>query len=85
MKTVVIDGVEYVEVSRDVPVGHPDNLVVVFRPIPPKQKTIMQVAAEAVGCSENRFKELRKDSLFLAVWDYIEQRLQALEKKMEGE
>lgn len=80
MKIVVIDGVEY-EFS-DNGVVPPGFSIVAIRPLPPKQKTIVKVAANATMMSEEKYRYEYENTC--AIWDYIEQRLQALEKKVEG-
>ncbi len=47
-------------------------------PLPPKQKTIVQVAAEQMRYDENTFR--RSYDVDCAAYDAIEQRLQALER-----
>jgi hypothetical protein len=54
---------------------------VIVRPLPPKQKTIVQVAADAGGYAENKYREEFKVSC--AFMDAIEQRLQAIEEKQK--
>ena len=83
MKIVVIDGVEYEEYSRiDGPMVDGAYSVLYYRALPPTQKTIVQVAAEAGGYAENKYREEFK--VTCASMDAIEQRLQALERKLEG-
>lgn len=76
MKTVVIDGEEYEVVTSD------ECPLMYLVPLPPKPKTIVQVAAEAGGYAENKYREEFKVSC--ASMDAIEQRLQAIERKLEG-
>lgn len=80
MKTVVIDGVEY-EFS-DNGVVPPGFSIVAIRRISPKQKTIVQVAADVMGCTADRYSATYE--VAAAAYDYIEQRLQAIEKKLEA-
>jgi hypothetical protein len=83
MGKVTIDGVEYEEIED---LGDFSSLngdiTLYLRPTPPKPKTIVQVAAEIVDCNE---RELRQyiGRFSCAVHDAIEQRLQAIEKKLE--
>lgn len=78
MKIVVIDGVEYEEVEREES-WRENTQYIAYRPLPPKPKTIVQVAAEEAHLSEVGFRKAYSH----AAWDYIEQRLQALERKLE--
>jgi hypothetical protein len=79
MKTVVIDGVEYEEVKREG--SFLEGWIIAFQPLPPKRKTIVQVAADVHEYKEDEYRKLYLSST--AVYDYIEQRLQAIEKKLE--
>ncbi len=80
MKTVVIDGVEYEEVRREG--SFLEGWLLAYQPLPPKPKTIVQVAAEAGGESENKYSNAHPERW--KVYDAIEQRLQAIERKLEG-
>ena len=82
MKIVVIDGVEYEEVEREES-WRENTQYIAYRPLPPKPKTIVQVAAEKGSMTENQFRTIHTDT-YLAAIDHIEQRLQALERKLEG-
>jgi hypothetical protein len=83
MKRVVIDGVEYEELdsyTSDLSDGSYGFTTVRYRPLPPKHKTIVQVAAEAMEYDERRYRHIY--DIDCAVYDAIEQRLQALEAKV---
>jgi hypothetical protein len=83
MKTVVIDGVKYRPGRFEM---HEDGGISIrVYPLPPKQKTIVQVAAEEFGgnLDEDEYRKCTYPAT-LAAFDYIEQRLQAIEKKLEG-
>jgi hypothetical protein len=71
MKTVVRNGVEYEE--RPVKVMSNGSLIVKLIPIPPAKKTLVEMYEEP-----NSFS-------LVNILDAIEQRLQALEAKLEGE
>jgi hypothetical protein len=79
MKTKIMDGIEY-EVLDWVDGFMTDDDVIILRPVKAKPKTIVQMAAEAWGSSEEEFRTHKG----WEVYDAIEQRLQALEKKLEG-
>lgn len=84
MRTVVIDGVEYEELEDPCTFSSSyGDFVLYLRPLPPKTKTIVQVAAEALAISEERFRETYQTGVIVLA-DAIEQRLQAIEKKLEG-
>lgn len=59
-----------------------DKLVIMASEEPVK-KTITQVAAEADGYTESKFRAARGRSIYVVAWDYIEKRLQALEEKVK--
>jgi hypothetical protein len=81
MKTVVIDGVEYEEVKREKS-WRENTQYIAYRTLPPKPKTIVQVAADVMGYTADRYSATYE--VAAAAYDYIEQRLQAIERKLEG-
>jgi len=78
MNTVTIDGVEYEQESSWFSIE--GTKFIKLRACPPKRKTIVQVAAEAMGEDERDYR--RKDFVCVSIYDHIEQRLQALEAKV---
>lgn len=82
MKTVIIDGVEYEDLEDPCRVNSMNGDVVLYlRPLPPKQKTRVQVAAEVSGCEEDLYRS--QVGRVALIYDAIEQRLQAIEAKVE--
>ncbi|TXH17364.1 MAG: hypothetical protein E6R03_04115 [Hyphomicrobiaceae bacterium] len=81
MKTVVIDGVEYLLTSATICPHDKEITYIGYKPLPPKPKTIVQVAAEATDMSEEDYRTVL--CVDAAIYDAIEQRLQAIEKKLE--
>lgn len=81
MKIVVIDDVECELLGRyTCGLDGAEHLTV--RRILPKKKTMVQVAAETWKMTEDEFKRAYPEHI--RIYDYIEQRLQALERKLEG-
>jgi hypothetical protein len=82
MKTKVIDGVTYEVLDWVDGFMSNDDNVIILRPLPPKPKTMVQVAAEVIGRTEEEYRNGYDKTCM--IWDAIEQRLQAIEKKLEG-
>ena len=82
MKTKVIDGVTYEVLDWVDGFMSNDDNVIILRPLPPKQKTIVQVAAKTWKMTEDEFKRAYPEHI--RIYDHIEQRLQAIERKLEG-
>ena len=82
MKIVVIDGVEYEEVEREES-WRENTQYIAYRPLPPKPKTIIDAASDALDMHESSLR-IGLGTYQNAIVDAIEQRLQALERKLEG-
>jgi hypothetical protein len=83
MKTITNDQTgEKFEIIRRHELPEHGQFLVQCAPIPSAQKTIVQVAAEAMKYDERRYRHIY--DIDCAVYDAIEQRLQAIERKLEG-
>jgi hypothetical protein len=82
MKKIVveIEGMEYA-LHYQKEIGDKHHTIIV-EPLPLKQKTIVQVVAETWGMTEEKFKQNYPEHI--PIYDAIEQRLQAIEQKLEG-
>jgi hypothetical protein len=74
----MIDGVECELISRDKSIMYGDELIRVKIPTS-KPRTIVQVAAESWAMNEKQFRDVHP--LQTAIYEAIEQRLQAIEKR----
>ena len=80
MKKVVIDGVECeVIIEPCASVLDRDVLVMHYRPLVKPKKTIVQVAADYMGWSEEFYR--KENKAFSLLLDTLEQRLAKLEEK----
>lgn len=84
MKTMVIDGVKYEEIEDLGDFSSQNGDITLYlRPLPPKQKTIVQVAAERAGDTEEYLKGCLP-FIHNLIFEAIDERFEDLTKRIEG-